>query len=100
MAIPGLIGGITGALTNPSVQGGIQSANNAVKGALTSLPGPIGGAYKNIFNTATSINNSMASNMGRIAQGALGGGLSMPKAPTMPSAPTKPKGTSSKPLGR
>jgi phage-related protein len=66
MAAPGLLG----ALTNPTVQKGVQNAGNAVKGALTSLPGPVGGAYKNVFNTQTSISNSMSSNMGRLAQGA------------------------------
>jgi hypothetical protein len=66
MAAPGLLG----ALTNPTVQKGVQNANNAVKGALTSLPGPVGGAYKNVFNAQTSISNSMSNNMGRLAQGA------------------------------
>jgi hypothetical protein len=90
MAIPGLMG----ALTSPTAQQGMKSAGNAVKGALSSLPGPVGGAYKTVFNTQTSISNTMSNNMGRIAQGAqkltgpLGGMLAAPSAPASPMAKT------------
>ena len=70
MALPGLAGALGGAMTNPTVQKGIQNANSKVKGALSSLPGPVGGAYRTAFNAQTSISNSMSSNMGRLAQGA------------------------------
>jgi len=87
MAAPGLAGGLIGLSKNPTVQKGVQ----------------------NVFNTATSIGGSMASNMGRIAQGltsggsaiATGGNSSNPRAAmgTLPgfgsSAPSG--GTSTKP---
>jgi hypothetical protein len=52
MAAAGLAGGLIGLAKNPTVQKGVQ----------------------NVFNTATSIGGSMASNMGRIAQGLTSGG--------------------------